>query len=65
MKNSTLIMFKLLRGMILDEFYGVTLYDILNFHRNLCYRNIYLSGDLWDTILVQFELPSQLSPSYE
>ena len=65
MKTSTLIIIKVLLEIILNEVYGTIVNVLLKLHSNSCCGNIYLSDDLfWVIILIQFEVSSQLLPSY-
>ena len=63
MTTSTLIIFQMPLGNILDEVYKVLVNVILKFHSHSCCRNIYLSDDVWVMILIQFEVISQHLPS--
>ena len=63
-KTSILIILQVILEIILDEVYGLIAAVILKLYSKSCCRNIYLYDDIWDMIWINFEILSQLPPSY-
>ena len=56
MKTPKLIIIQVLLETLLVEVYGLIVEIILKLNSNSCCINIHLSDDVWDMILIQFEL---------
>ena len=59
MKNPKIIILEVLLEIILDEVYGIIVNVLLKLHSNSCFGNIQLSDDVWEMILINFELLPQ------